>query len=210
MGKYKDFEELPSQYDERVLRELFVQRNHVRQGIDNPKANDIALLDEDPKLRVYQVPDTFELEQARFEVSYLHPEEVPDRYTRKAVEAYLQMCHQIIKEEAPPSTAKTFPQFLNNLEGKEVQFADRLRAKFSDGRGRQIRYMIEALKELNLLSYGQRERESLYQSMKVYFNRGIGAKTGIFDPKYDVLGRDNIEAAIDRINSILKDLFPSK
>lgn len=105
---------------------------------------------------------------------------------------------------------KTFPQFLINLEGKEEEFASRLRAVFSGGRGRQIRYMIEALRELKLLTFGNREGESLYQSMVVYFNRAIGAKTGIFDPKYDELGRDNIDAAIDRINSILKDLFSSK
>ncbi|HUX55996.1 MAG TPA: hypothetical protein VMV77_03415 [Bacteroidales bacterium] len=137
--KYKDFRDLPDNYDEQTLIELFIKRNYVRQGFDNRDANDIIISKDitegkidgkfiynpDKKISfrasthkermIYwkelltgglQFPENFEIEQANFELSFLNLSEVPNRYLRKKVEAYLELCKKIIKENRPGKDEK--------------------------------------------------------------------------------------------------------
>jgi len=45
MDKYKDFQDLPDNYDEQTLMQLFVKRNYSDR-IDNSKADDIIIIDD--------------------------------------------------------------------------------------------------------------------------------------------------------------------
>lgn len=111
-----------------------------------------------------------------------------------------------------PREVKTFPQFLINLKGREEEFADRLRTEFSTERGIRIRHMLEALKKLTLIAFVNSDQAPLYSGIKDYFNRDIGRKTGVFDMRDDVISKHykkDIEAAVTRIQSILKDFTPA-
>ena len=126
MDKYKDFEELPTDYSEQDLRNLFVKRQS--REFDDPQANDIIIHTAGVNGKeIYSNPDskvsTFDermallkkmgkegsialsvsgdsdLETAKFELKYLKPSEIESRYLRKKVEAYRKLCRKFINEE---------------------------------------------------------------------------------------------------------------
>lgn len=115
-----------------------------------------------------------------------------------------------VKQPISVKSVKSFPQYLMNLYNKNEQFAEELKKEFYPEKGLEIRYMIEALKKLFLLTYGDRERADLYRSLDKYFNWNIGTKQGIFDKKTADLPKDNIDSSLQRINSIMERLFPVK
>jgi hypothetical protein len=109
MDKYNDFQELPNNYNEQDLRNLFVKRNYSNY-IADPDANDILIYDDKseefkagpPQERIKAngllFPETTDIESAKFELNYLKPLEIEHRYLRKKVEAYLKICEEIIEE----------------------------------------------------------------------------------------------------------------
>jgi len=119
-----------------------------------------------------------------------------DDLNKHLVTYYPDMFNKSIKRE------KSFVQFLINIpDNKRELFAEKLKEEFRTGKGLQIRYMIEALTNLKLLSYTV--KQELYDALKLYFNRDIGAKTGIFDSHPF---EEKIQIAELKINSILKAL----
>lgn len=115
-----------------------------------------------------------------------------------------------LKPDKTKKIDKPFPEYLINLKDKRELFAENLRSEFSTGKGLQIRYMIEALTRLNLLTLADRERAGFYKSLQKYFNRDIGKIQGIFNKKESDLHKANIESALTRVNAILENLFPAK
>lgn len=100
------------------------------------------------------------------------------------------------------SEEKILSQFLININNKEF-FIKSLKKEFKSEKGLKIRYMIEGLKKLSLISFGDRENTALYKSIEKSFDWNIGSKQGIFDNK-DV-NPTNIEAAIARITPLISE-----
>lgn len=107
---------------------------------------------------------------------------------------------------------KTFPEyFINVPEEKRISFADQLKSEFRNIKGKRLRYMIEALKELDILYLEERQSQQFYDAMNDYFKWDLGAKWFLFDPKTislnDEPGRvndkPNIEKAKKRIQLII-------
>jgi len=115
-------------------------------------------------------------------------------------------------ENRNPSTTeiksvKTFPNYLLHIQNEKL--AEGLRKQFSTGKGKKIRIMIEALKQISpavfTLSIG--DNNLLYNALKLYFNRDIGAYSGIFSSTFDTSKeKSSIDDAITKINHVLTTL----
>ncbi|HZK69471.1 MAG TPA: hypothetical protein VFC36_07750, partial [Paludibacter sp.] len=113
------------------------------------------------------------------------------------------------EKESKPITEsnKPFPAFL--IHQQKIKFAEALRAEFSTEKGKAIRLMIEALKDhtLPLLSYGDREKKALHESIKVYFNRDIASYNAVFQCEYcPERDRESLYSVSTRIDHILQHL----
>ena len=204
--KYKDFQELPKDYTQQDLRNLFVKRNYAR-FVNAPETDDMVILEQNNDFGAYQFPENTDIESANFELEYLKLDETPSRYLKKRVEAYLKICKEI-KDKKPE-----FPQFIK-LSDKRDQFAEELKIEFSsDKKGLHFRYMIEALKNLRLLI--ETTDLALYNSLIEYFGgKGIvGSYNALFTLKIDYNNKshqpytDKIHSAEKRIESIVAKLF---
>lgn len=105
---------------------------------------------------------------------------------------------------SPDKKGRTFPEYFFPIpDDKKEWFADQLKKVFNTGKGLQIRYMIEALKELDLLTLEPGQFQKFYDTLKKYFDRDIGAKSGIFDKKTNDLYGPDIKGAEKKIQSLL-------
>ncbi|MBE0674458.1 MAG: hypothetical protein IH591_07335 [Bacteroidales bacterium] len=97
-----------------------------------------------------------------------------------------------------------FPDWIINSPIDEKKFCHLLKNEFNSEMGLGIRYMIEGLKDLNYLTWGDRERQKLFDSLNDYFGRYLGTYNSIFREKnIDV---QNKVSAIARIKSVVKSL----
>lgn len=70
----------------------------------------------------YSFSKTSEIETAKFELSFLNPSEIEDRYLRKRVEAYRTMCQKIVDENADTLNTKTdWRKLFQTITGKYIQ-----------------------------------------------------------------------------------------
>lgn len=100
---------------------------------------------------------------------------------------------------------KLFHEYL--LTDKCEELAEQLKTKFNIERGKSIRLMIEVLIEMQLLVIENRGRNSLYNALKLYFNRNIGTYPSIFDYKLNSISdKEEIKSVKTKINFILKNL----
>jgi hypothetical protein len=241
MEKYKDFQELPNDYNEGDLSNLFVKRNYLKR-IEHPKADDIIIgsagingkeiysnLNMDVstlKERMsfekgtsvaYLLPETTDIDSAKFEISFLNPSEIEDYYLRKRVEAYLKICKEILYEER--QSIKPFHKFLKNIPDDKINdFAEELKKDFPNTQSIDMRYMVEGLKNLNILVIEKGQMKKVFYSMKKYFAPDIGTYESIFTmPKLykedwmkpgtaGALHYSHIKTAEMQICSILKKL----
>jgi hypothetical protein len=194
------------------------------------------LSDSDPKLIeiMQSIYDEnfkfFKLQFAGAEISFLEPEfiekwkhglteyilkpacNLEDRIEAKRLLSFFEGKGNPITTKPPDGgkPVKTFPQYLTNYipDDKKELFAEKLRTEFCTERNLPFRYMLEGLKEHKLLNwYVHGERADFYRSIKAYFNRDIGAITGIFD-KTDI-DKTDIDKAKERINPIFLEVNPS-
>ena len=116
-----------------------------------------------------------------------------------------------VNKQKTKKQEKTFPQFILNIsDEKKELFASLLKDEFKTEIGLGIRYMIEALKRLNLIAIGDRERASLFRSIENYFQRDIADRRAVFPAKSVIICNDNIDTAIDRINPLFLKVQPPK
>jgi len=136
--------------------------------------------------------------------------EILDRRRIRRLQAFLGE-KKAVNSPLPDKADKTFIQFFINIpDDKKDIFASMLRDEFKTEIGLGIRYMIEALKKLNLIAIGDRERSSLFRSIERYFQRDIGDRRAVFPAKSVIICKDNVETAVDRINPLLLKVQPPK
>jgi hypothetical protein len=116
------------------------------------------------------------------------------------------------KDNSPPieqiaitPTSQFITFFKNQITG---DFLLKLKEKFDTEKGKNIKLLVMALRELDLVSINSREFKNFYNSMKVYFNRDIGTYQSINDfkgAKTEAYKQD-FEITKDKINCILNEL----
>lgn len=100
---------------------------------------------------------------------------------------------------------KSFYQyFINVPDEKRIWFADQLKNEFANEKGLQIRYMIEALINLNLLALNSGQWKGFVSSIGDYFGRKIGTYQAIQNPKN--LFPEEIATTVKRIEPIVSHL----
>lgn len=119
----------------------------------------------------------------------------------------IQKPEQPKNKRKPP--AKPFHEYI--LHEKNVQIAEQLKSEFKTEIGKSIRLIIEVLIKKKMLTIENRQRTKVYNAMKKYFDRDIGAKTGIFDYKFNEQhDRPDFESIELRINTILSKINKPK
>ncbi|KAF0202240.1 MAG: hypothetical protein FD170_1966 [Bacteroidetes bacterium] len=91
--------------------------------------------------------------------------------------------YEKIKAPVKKLPAKTFPDYILHPQKKRI--AEALKDTFTGEKGKTIRLMIEVLKNQPqpLITYDNRQRQKIFDAMKLFFNWDIGSKQSIFDYK---------------------------
>ena len=86
-----------------------------------------------------------------------------------------------IPDIIPLKLNKSFPEYLVNID--KEKFAEILRLNFNTERGKNIRILIDLLKDNNppLLAINNRRNNEFHSSMNDYFSQDIGSYQGIFN-----------------------------
>lgn len=93
------------------------------------------------------------------------------------------------------------------LHDNKEKLAEQLKTSFNIEIGKSIRLMIEALKEMGLLTIENRRGKSFYNALKEYFNRNIGSYQSIFDYKLNSeIDQAENQTIRTKINYILRNL----
>jgi transposase len=106
-----------------------------------------------------------------------------------------------IRDERPQQE-KSFPEHLNHAKNKEL--AEKIKQTFTTERGREIRILIEVMKEKHLISIGSRQFKAMFKSLKSYLNRDIGSYQSVQNPKsFDEIDKVPFREKLDFILSQL-------
>jgi len=114
--------------------------------------------------------------------------------------------------EALENPGESFESFLVNVPTvKKRAFCKKLADEFAGAKGLSVRFMIEALKELKYISFGDRQNTKVIEALKELFGSDVGSRQGIFSLKLDdeIIRQQyepNIEAAKIKIESLIKEL----
>jgi hypothetical protein len=114
---------------------------------------------------------------------------------------------KVIASESDKNPTKTFYDFL--LHSNKVRLAAAIKNEFTTEKGKTIRFMIEAMKQMNppLLACCIGEKKALHDAMKLFFCHKIGSYQSIFDYKFSTdYDAANVEAMKVRLNFILEQL----
>ena len=102
--------------------------------------------------------------------------------------AFIQACNDLLNQQAPttdtpkpPQPPKTFPEYILHPDRENI--AEALKTTFRGEKGKSIRLMIEVLKDHGLITYENRQRQKIFDAMKLYFDWYIGRRQSIFDYK---------------------------
>jgi len=87
------------------------------------------------------------------------------------------------KPQNPDAVEKSLFDFLYNIENKK-DFIQDLKETFPTEKGKDIKAIINILKDENIIIHGTREFKKLCNSINTAFERNIGEYSGINDPKY--------------------------
>ena len=98
----------------------------------------------------------------------------------------------------PKKLKKVLFQFIQNIKHKE-NFIQELTETFPTEKGKSIKAIIDILTEKNIIVYGTKEFKTLYEEIKLNFNRDIGTYNSIQNVK-------DIDSAI--LDTITKKLNP--
>lgn len=99
---------------------------------------------------------------------------------------------------------KTFADYLLHIENQML--AKALKNKFRHEKGKTIRIMIEALKELEIISIPDRSNKRFYKALSDFFSSEIGSYQAIFDYKIQKHDNPYILKYKEVINQIVKRL----
>jgi hypothetical protein len=111
------------------------------------------------------------------------------------------------KGKPPPE--KPFHEYI--LHEKNVQIAEQLKSEFKTEKGKSIRLIIEVLIKKKMLTIENRQRQKIYDAMKIHFNRDIGTKQSIFDYKIkEISDRPDFESIEIRIDKRLSGINKTK
>lgn len=113
------------------------------------------------------------------------------------------------KGKRTPVTEKPFHEYI--LHEKNVQIAEQLKSEFKTEKGKSIRLIIEVLIKKKMLTIENRQRQKIYDAMKIHFNRDIGTKQSIFDYKIkEISDRPDFESIEIRIDKRLSGINKTK
>lgn len=102
---------------------------------------------------------------------------------------------------------KSFYDFL--LHADKVALGNEIKKEFTTEKGKAIRILIESMKimEPPMLSHGDREKNALYEAMKLFFCHNIGSYNGIFNYNYsEEYDATDVEAMKTRLRFVLEQL----
>ena len=100
---------------------------------------------------------------------------------------------------------KSFPELL--LHDNNYLLAEMLKSEFNTEKGKSIRFMIEVLKNKQILKLGNRQGTNIYRALKDYFRNDIGSKQSIFNYKLNMIADEiDIKRFEERIDFILKKI----
>ena len=136
-----------------------------------------------------------------------------DYYHIKArTEKYIQfLSRESVSSTRPPETTKdlkpkpvkTFSEYF--LPQYRESLPEKLKNEFKTEFGKNVRLLIEVLKDRNIIAIEGRGKKGFYNAMKSYFERDIATYPAIFDVKPEKDGNDEPEysAIIKRVEAIL-------
>jgi len=104
--------------------------------------------------------------------------------------------------------SKAFHEHL--IHDKNKNLAIMLKKEFKAERGKNIRFMIEALKGLNILCIPGRKNKEIHRALESFFNRDIGTYESVFNCNISKADNEEISNALNRIKFILAKLNKTK
>jgi uncharacterized protein YukE len=108
------------------------------------------------------------------------------------------------------SGTKEFSDYL--VHTQKLELASAIKKEFSTEKGKQMRYLVEALKNTQppILSFCRGDGMKLYNAMKEFFDQNIGSYNSIFDHETKYLNKNNINVMQNRLDFILKGIQEQK
>ena len=198
-----------------------MKKNEIETAFDEAvKFREVYLrtLDEYIRLKVYELAQEIRSSRAKFVLGsmelnpdYKYPAEyLPNRQfeywedhdttSRNAIQvinSFEKIGEKTVREEKEPLT---FIQYLKS--DNNVVLAEKLRKEFNTETGRDIRFIIDILRDKGLLEYA--ELKPLIEAMAEYFNREIGTYESIRKTNYiPTMHKFYYKKISDRIENIL-------
>lgn len=104
-----------------------------------------------------------------------------------------------VEKNKPKKLKKVLFQFIHNIENKE-EFIKELKETFPTEIGKSIKAIIDILTDEKILVYGTKEFKTLYDEIKLSFNRDIGSYNSIQNVK--IVDKETTETIYKKLNSL--------